>query len=258
MAGPAVDLSNLPADLAEPVTDLAAAIGTIEAQVQRLQGASWAATCKGLSPLEVARMHLMVSYTINTLFYLYLKTQGLPTAGHPVLEELERVKAYIRKVKQVSQAQAQARGVAPEATNQAAAQRFISETLAGTSERAPAVHTASTPMDDEGAKEPPPQPASSSTEAELRAALKKLKPAGPGADADEAVSGQLGALLQQHARDGGVLQGGAPGGGTAGGSGSSAAAGPASGTPKRKGEGGATPGSEKKKKKKSKSNKAAL
>lgn len=250
MAGAPADLSNLPADLAEPVTDLTAAISTIEAQVQRLQGASWAATCKGLSPLEVARMHLMVSYTINTLFYVYLKTQGLPTASHPVLEELERVKAYIRKVKEVSQAQAQARGAAPEA----AAQRFISDALAGTSGRAPAAQSASTPMDEDGAKAPPPQAAPSSTEAELKAALKKLKPAGAGADADEAVSGKLGALLQQHARDGGVLQGGAPGGGS-----SSAAAAAASGTPKRKGEGGATPGSEKKKKKKKdKSNEAAL
>ena len=34
-------------------------------------------------------MHLMVSYTINSLFYVYLKTQGLPTSNHPVLEELE-------------------------------------------------------------------------------------------------------------------------------------------------------------------------
>ena len=83
---------------------------------------------------------------------------------------------------------------------------------------------------------------SSMTVVELKAALKKLKPAGAGADADEAVSGKLGALLQQHARDGGVLQGGAPGGG------SSAAAAAASGSEKRKGEGGATPGSEKKKK----------
>ena len=250
MAGAPADLSKLPADLAEPITDLAAAIATIEAQVQRLQGASWAAMCKGLSPLEVARMHLMVSYTVNTLFYVYLKTQGLPTANHPVLEELERVKAYIRKVKEVSQAQSQSRGVASEA----AAQRVISDTLAGTSGRAPAA-AASTPMQDEdgGAKAPPQQGAPSSTEAELKAALKKLKPAGAGADADEAVSGKLGALLQQHARDGGVLQGGAPGGG------SSAAAAATSGTPKRKGEGGAAPGSEKKKKKKKdKSNKAAL
>ena len=252
MAGAPADLSNLPADLVEPVNDLAAAIGTIEAQVQRLQAAPWATLCKGLAPLEVARMHLMVSYTINSLFYVYLKTQGLPTANHPVLEELERVKAYIRKVKEVSQAQAQSRGVASEA----AAQRVISDTLAGTSGRAPAA-AASTPMEDEdeddGAQAPPQQAAPSSTEAELKAALKKLKPAGAGADADEAVSGKLGALLQQHARDGGVLQGGAP----AGGGGEAAAA--ASGTPKRKGEGGAAPGSEKKKKKKKdKSNKTAL
>ena len=249
MAGAPADLSNLPADLVEPMNDLAAAIGTIEAQVQRLQAAPWATLCKGLAPLEVARMHLMVSYTINSLFYVYLKTQGLPTANHPVLEELERVKAYIRKVKEVSQAQAQSRGVASEA----AAQRVISDTLAGTSGRAPAA-AASTPMEDEdGAQAPPQQAAPSSTEAELKAALKKLKPAAAGADADEAVSGKLGALLQQHARDGGVLQGGAP----AGGGGEAAAA--ASGTPKRKGEGGAAPGSEKKKKKKKdKSNKTAL
>ena len=48
-------MDDLPPDLAQPVTDLASAISTIEAQVQRLQSAPWAELCKGLTPLEVAR-----------------------------------------------------------------------------------------------------------------------------------------------------------------------------------------------------------
>jgi exosome complex protein LRP1 len=246
-------MDDLPPDLAQPVTDLASAISTIEAQVQRLQSAPWAELCKGLTPLEVARMHLMVAYTINTLFYIYLKTQGLPTANHPVREELERVKAYIRKVKEVSQAQ---RGGAAEAAAQGAVQRVIAEALAGSSSTsapvADATHAAAGGA--EGAPEaaPPELGGGPSSEAELRAALKQVKPtAGAGADADEAASGQLGALLQQHARESGLLQGGTPGSSSGGGAGGA-------GKAKRKGEGGAaTPGSGKKKKK-PKSNKEQL
>lgn len=90
--------AELPADFAEPVRNFEASLATIEAQVRRLQAAPWAELCKGLPPLEVARVHLMVAYAVSTLFYMYLKTQGLSPASHPVREELERVKVRRRQL----------------------------------------------------------------------------------------------------------------------------------------------------------------
>mmetsp|Transcript_7668 Transcript_7668/g.11376 ORF Transcript_7668/g.11376 Transcript_7668/m.11376 type:complete len:159 (-) Transcript_7668:243-719(-) len=46
---------------------------------------------------DKARAHIALSYAANSLFYLYLKTQGMDPSQHPVREELERVKqAFIR------------------------------------------------------------------------------------------------------------------------------------------------------------------
>ena len=103
-------------------------VDDIEAHVRRLQRANLAELTKGLGPLEAARIHLMVAYTINTLFYMYLRTQGVSPADHPIQEELERVKAYIRKLKQAAAEESQQ---SEELTrNAAAAQQFLTRALA--------------------------------------------------------------------------------------------------------------------------------
>ena len=53
-----------------------------------------------MPPLDSARMHLMVAYTVNSLFWMYLRTQGADVQNHPVRKELERVKKAMRKVKE--------------------------------------------------------------------------------------------------------------------------------------------------------------
>jgi len=44
-----------------------------------------------------------MAYTINTLFYVYLKTQGVSPTNHPVKQELERIKLYIKKMKELTE-----------------------------------------------------------------------------------------------------------------------------------------------------------
>ena len=61
--------AELPVEIANAVSSFAASVTDIEAQVKRLQKAPWAELCRGLSHLESARLHLMVAYTVNTLFY---------------------------------------------------------------------------------------------------------------------------------------------------------------------------------------------
>ena len=62
-------LADLPPELAEAVTKFARQVNGIEELVNKLRSAPWSEICRGLSPLESARLHLMVAYTINTLFY---------------------------------------------------------------------------------------------------------------------------------------------------------------------------------------------
>ena len=123
--------AGVPEDIATAVGNFETAVSGIEVLVGRLLAAPWKELCANLPPLEVARVHLMVAYTVNTLFYMYLKTQGVAAASHPVRDELERVKAYIRKVKEVSQANDQrTEDEQRQVTlNAAAAQRFITHAL---------------------------------------------------------------------------------------------------------------------------------
>ena len=75
---------GLPEDVAQAVTNFSASVTDIEGQVRRLQRAPWAELCKGLSPLESARLHLMVAYTVNTLFYSALPPR-MQQASHGTL-----------------------------------------------------------------------------------------------------------------------------------------------------------------------------
>jgi hypothetical protein len=52
-----------------------------------------------LNPLDTAKLNLTVSYAITTLFSLYLKTQGLSPADHPVKKEMDRIKQHLEKLK---------------------------------------------------------------------------------------------------------------------------------------------------------------
>jgi exosome complex protein LRP1 len=63
---------------------------------------------------------LFLSYSLNSLFWLYLRTQGVDPSKHPVKSEIERVREYTAKAKQV-----QDRKTIMPHIDVAAAQRFI-------------------------------------------------------------------------------------------------------------------------------------
>ena len=50
-------------------------------------------------PLQNAKLDLMVTYAINSLFWAYLVTQGINAKLHPIRNELKRIKEYMGKVK---------------------------------------------------------------------------------------------------------------------------------------------------------------
>ncbi|KAL3672462.1 hypothetical protein V7S43_001761 [Phytophthora oleae] len=55
-----------------------------------------------LSPLERAKVQVSLAYTINALLFVFLKTQGVSAKDirqTHVKQELERVKAFIKKIK---------------------------------------------------------------------------------------------------------------------------------------------------------------
>jgi exosome complex protein LRP1 len=120
-------VDELPDDVKAPLLDFDLALREVEEQVAELTERDWGELTSGMSPLEVSRLNVTCAYTLNTLFFIYLKTQGLPTSDHPVKQELDRVRQYLKKVKGVSNQAAEQK--ANVRLNAEAARRFITHAL---------------------------------------------------------------------------------------------------------------------------------
>ena len=126
----------LPAEVAQVVSDFEGQLKNIEQLVGRLQGEPWHKICgPDTPPLDSARMHLMIAYAANSLFWIYLRTQGVKTQNHPVRQELDRIKTCLRKVKEAEAAQSSSSGGGNEleapapAPKAAVAHRFVTAAL---------------------------------------------------------------------------------------------------------------------------------
>mmetsp|Transcript_10302 Transcript_10302/g.20758 ORF Transcript_10302/g.20758 Transcript_10302/m.20758 type:complete len:182 (+) Transcript_10302:94-639(+) len=51
--------------------------------------------------LREAEVHVALAYTLNSLFYMFLRTQGVDASQHPVREEIDRVKIAYAKLQRV-------------------------------------------------------------------------------------------------------------------------------------------------------------
>merc|ERR1712212_1012522 len=74
-------------------------------------------------PLLKARLDLMVAYSINSLFWAYLSTQGINAKQHPIRNELKRIQEYMGKVKLAEEKKKMAR------VDTHAAKRFVRNAL---------------------------------------------------------------------------------------------------------------------------------
>lgn len=76
-----------------------------------------------LSPEEKVEYDLFLSYSLNSLFWSYLRTQGVDPLKHGVKNELDRVKSYMTRAKQVREKQSMPR------IDKEAAERFVTSGL---------------------------------------------------------------------------------------------------------------------------------
>ncbi|XP_071833832.1 nuclear nucleic acid-binding protein C1D-like [Apostichopus japonicus] len=76
-----------------------------------------------MTSLEKAKTELVSLYAINSLFWMYLCTQGVDLTEHPIKHELGRIQQYMRKMKQITDRQKAAR------LNKSAAKRFVKNAL---------------------------------------------------------------------------------------------------------------------------------
>ncbi|KAI9281217.1 hypothetical protein BC943DRAFT_329953 [Umbelopsis sp. AD052] len=76
-------------------------LDTISKLLEPLMSAPLSETVGKLSVLERCQLHILLSYTLNTTIFIYLRTQGENPKEHAVIRELERVTKYVGKIKNV-------------------------------------------------------------------------------------------------------------------------------------------------------------
>ncbi|CAM9781828.1 unnamed protein product, partial [Discosporangium mesarthrocarpum] len=101
------------------------ALGHIRKSVQPLTHMSRDETRSLMGRKDSAKLSLVLAYGVSSLFYMFLKTQGVSPSSHPVKAELDRIRAYIGRLKKA--------GDPPEErklkVDQAASRRFIDSAL---------------------------------------------------------------------------------------------------------------------------------
>eukprot|EP00794_Sanderia_malayensis_P019918 gene19918-21869_t len=89
----------LPEDLLAAMENLKGTLKDCDKLLKKLTEVPLQDSKSKLEPLQKAKLDLTATYAINSLFWIYLVTQGVNATDHPVKDELERIKKYMMKIK---------------------------------------------------------------------------------------------------------------------------------------------------------------
>ncbi|ORX41962.1 exosome-associated factor Rrp47/DNA strand repair C1D [Piromyces finnis] len=83
------------------VDNLDANIDNVQTILEEIFSKSYQEQLSKLDNMNRAKFNIMMAYVIDTLLYVYLKTNGVPTKDHPIMKELDRVKKYFIKIQKL-------------------------------------------------------------------------------------------------------------------------------------------------------------
>jgi hypothetical protein len=95
---------SLPPKMSNRLQSITAQLTGVRTHVTPLLKLPVPSTLARLAPMERARLQVALGFAINALFFIYLKTKGENPLDHPVKQELDRVRAYLKKIKTVEAA----------------------------------------------------------------------------------------------------------------------------------------------------------
>lgn len=79
-----------------------------------------------LTVIQRCELEALVVYALDTLFWVYLKINGVEPKDHPLMAELQRIQRYIEKINKAKDTQTERRSMT---LNKEAAHRFIQNNL---------------------------------------------------------------------------------------------------------------------------------
>ncbi|XP_056617024.1 nuclear nucleic acid-binding protein C1D [Triplophysa dalaica] len=116
-------VEDYPTEIEDNLNDFDSSVTSVQNMVQSLISASRSNHLVKLSPLDQAKLDLMSVYALNSMFWMYLVTQGVNPKDHGIKQELERIRTYMNKVKEIADKKKAAR------LNTDAASRFVRNAL---------------------------------------------------------------------------------------------------------------------------------
>lgn len=122
MAGDARN-EDYPYEIDEQLTAFDSSVSTVKSMLETLISMPRNDLLQKLDPLDQAKLDLMSVYTLNSLFWMYLVTQGINPREHGIKQELERIRTYMNKVKEITDKKKAAR------LDKGAASRFVRNAL---------------------------------------------------------------------------------------------------------------------------------
>ncbi|RDD40729.1 Nuclear nucleic acid-binding protein C1D [Trichoplax sp. H2] len=96
----AINLNDevLPPELINSVQELNSSIDKVDKILDQIITNQFADNIDKLELLDQAKAYLVVTYAMNSLYWMYLNTQGISPKDHPVKQELDRIRTYMNKV----------------------------------------------------------------------------------------------------------------------------------------------------------------
>ncbi|NXJ80428.1 C1D protein, partial [Trogon melanurus] len=102
MAEDDTNAEEYPTEIRDCLAAFEKSLGSVDEMLKTMMSVSRSELLQKLDPLEQAKLDLVSVYTLNSMFWVYLATQGINPKEHPVKQELERIRTYMNKVKEIA------------------------------------------------------------------------------------------------------------------------------------------------------------
>ncbi|XP_077015393.1 nuclear nucleic acid-binding protein C1D-like [Tamandua tetradactyla] len=114
---------DYPVKIHEYLSTFENSIGAVDEMLKTMMSVSRNELLQKLNPLEQAKVDLVSAYTLNSMFWIYLATQGVNPKEHPVKQELGRIRVYTNRVKEITDKKKSGK------LDRSAASRFVKNAL---------------------------------------------------------------------------------------------------------------------------------
>uniref|UniRef100_A0A803XW42 Nuclear nucleic acid-binding protein C1D n=1 Tax=Meleagris gallopavo TaxID=9103 RepID=A0A803XW42_MELGA len=97
-----ISAEEYPTEIHDYLATFENSLTSVDEMLKTMMSVSRSELLQKLEPLEQAKLDLVSAYTLNSMFWVYLATQGINPKEHPVKQELERIRTYMNKVKEIA------------------------------------------------------------------------------------------------------------------------------------------------------------